>query len=185
MNDSTVTSELTEPYAKALMSIAKDSNLADQVGEEADRILELLGSSEELAQFLASPLINPEAKKGVLSQVTADQVSPFVSNFLMIVVDRGRIMYLADILRQYKTLLRELNQTVLADVTAAVDLTNEQREAIQNRVKEMTGAQQVDLSIQVDPALIGGLIIKVGSQVVDASLRGQIRRIGIELGTPV
>lgn len=185
MSDRAVTSELTDPYAKALMSIAQDSNLTDQVGEEADRILELLDSSKELTQFLASPIVSPESKKEVLRQVTADQVSPFVTNFLMIVVERGRIMYLDGILRQYKTLLRELNQTVLADVTAAVDLTDEQKEAIRQRVREMTGARQVDLSIQMDPALLGGLIIKVGSQVIDASLRGQIRRIGIELGAPV
>ncbi|MBD0267389.1 ATP synthase F1 subunit delta [Pseudanabaena sp. FACHB-2040] len=184
MNDSTITSEVSAPYAQALMSLAKDNNLTDQVGEESSRILELLGSSDELALFLSNPLVGSEAKKGVLSQITADQVSPFVANFLMLLVDRGRIGFLEGILRQYQALLRELNQTVLAEVTSAVELSDEQKEAIKQRVIQISQARQVDLSVQVDPSLLGGLIIKVGSQVIDASLRGQLRRIGMQLGAP-
>lgn len=184
MNDSTITSEITDPYAQALMGVAKDSNLADQIGEETNRILDLLDSSDELTQFLANPLVDPEAKKGALRQITADQVNPFVINFLMLLVDRGRIMYLGEILRQYQNLLRELNQTVLAEVTSAVELSDEQKEAIRQRVTEISGARQVDLSAQVDSNLLGGLVVKVGSQVIDASLRSQLRRIGMQLGAP-
>jgi F-type H+-transporting ATPase subunit delta len=183
VND-TITSEISAPYAQALMSIAKDNNLTEQVGEEVNSLLDLLDSSSELAQFLGNPLVDPEAKKGVLGQITADQVSPFLVNFLMILVDRGRIAFLGGVLRQYQALLRELNQTVLAEVISAVELSDEQKEAIKQRVVQISEARQVDLSIQVDPSLLGGLIIKVGSQVIDASLRGQLRRIGMQLGAP-
>jgi F-type H+-transporting ATPase subunit delta len=182
--DSTITLEVVAPYAQALMSIAKDSNVVEQIGEETRSLLELLESSEELRRFLTSPLIEPKAKKGALQQITADQVNPMVTNFLMILVDRNRVMYLGDVLRQYQVLLRELNQTVIAEVASAVELSEAQQEAIKQRVMQISGARQVDLAVQQDPSLLGGLIIKVGSQVIDASLRGQLRRIGMQLGAP-
>jgi F-type H+-transporting ATPase subunit delta len=87
------------------------------------------------------------------------------------------------VLSRYQALLRELNQTVLAEVTAAVELTADQQNALRDRVLAMTGARQVDLAITVDADLLGGVIIKVGSQIVDASLRGQLRRLGMQLGS--
>jgi F-type H+-transporting ATPase subunit delta len=125
--------------------------------------------------------VNSEAKKAVLKQIAEGKVSPFLLNFLMLLVDRNRIIFLAGILQQYQVLLRELNQTVLADVIAATDLTDAQKEAIKTRVANLTSARSVELSVQLDPTLIGGLVIKVGSQVIDASLRGQLRRIGMQL----
>lgn len=182
MNDS-MTAEITTPYAQALMAIAKDANATDQVGQEASDLLEVLNSSEELSGFLANPLVTAEPKKGVLRQIAEDKVSPFFLNFLLLLVDRGRVTLLQDILKQYQALLRELNQTVLANVTAAVELSDEQKTAIQNRVMDMTSARNVELSVEIDPSLLGGLIIEVGSQVIDASLRGQLRRIGLQLST--
>ena len=68
-------------------------------------------------------------------------------------------------------------------MVAAVELSEDQQHAIRDRVQAMTQANSVELSVQVDPSLLGGLIIKVGSQVIDASLRGQLRRIGMQLAT--
>ena len=102
-------------------------------------------------------------------------------NFLMILVDRNRVVYLEDVLSQYQVLLRALNRSVLADVITAVDLSEQQRSQIQDRVKGLTGANSVDLVVTIDPSLLGGVIVKVGSQVIDASLRTQLRRIGMQL----
>ncbi|MGB3311958.1 MAG: ATP synthase F1 subunit delta [Nodosilinea sp.] len=181
MNDTTLSSEIAGPYAKALMSVADDNSAVDQVGGEVANLLEVLASSDELIAFLSNPLMAPDSKKEVLRQVSEGNVSGFLLNFLMLLVDRGRIAFLQPVLQQYQTLLRERNQTVLADVTSAIELSDDQQNAIRDRVKAMTGANSVELSIQVDPSLIGGLVIKVGSQVIDASLRGQLRRIGMQL----
>lgn len=183
MNDTTLNSEIAAPYAKALMSVAADNNAVDQVGVEVADLLEVLDSSKELTGFLMSPLMSADAKKGVLRQVAEGKVSGFLLSFLLLLVDRSRVAFLKPILQQYQALLRERNNTVLADVTAAVELSDDQQNAIRDRVKSMTGANSVELSVTVDPSLIGGLIIKVGSQVIDASLRGQLRRIGMQLAT--
>ncbi|NJL48333.1 MAG: F0F1 ATP synthase subunit delta [Leptolyngbyaceae cyanobacterium SM2_5_2] len=177
-------SEITMPYAKALMDLAKAHGVADQVGAEVAELQAILASSEDLNQFLANPLIVPEAKKGVLRQIGEGKVTPFLLSVLLLLVDRNRIIFVDGILEQYQVLLRELNQTVLADVTAATELSEEQASAIRERVVGLTGARNVELSVRVDPSLLGGLIVKVGSQVIDASLRGQLRRIGIQLAAP-
>jgi F-type H+-transporting ATPase subunit delta len=78
--------------------------------------------------------------------------------------------------------LRQIQNTVLAEVTSAVELSDEQRDSIRQRVLAMTGASQVEFETRIDPDLIGGVIIKVGSQVIDASLRSQLRRITLRLG---
>jgi F-type H+-transporting ATPase subunit delta len=181
MKDGTTTSEVALPYAKALMDVAQANQVADQVGSEVADLLTLLESSDELRSFLANPLVDAEAKKAVLRQITEGQVNPFLLNFLMILVDRNRVVYLEDVLSQYQVLLRALNRSVLADVITAVDLSEQQRSQIQDRVKGLTGANSVDLVATIDPSLLGGVIVKVGSQVIDASLRTQLRRIGMQL----
>lgn len=183
MNDGGVTAEIAKPYAQALMNLALETNLTDQIGVEVSELLETLANSEDLTQFLANPLMQPEAKKTVLRQIAENRVNPFMLSFMLLLVDRGRVGFLAGILKQYQVLLRELNQTVLADVTSAVELSEEQKATIRERVIGFTGARNVELSTQVDASLLGGLVVKVGSQIIDASLRGQLRRIGMQLAT--
>jgi F-type H+-transporting ATPase subunit delta len=178
---SVVSAEILEPYAKALMSIARNQDLTTRFGDDANYLIGLLSESEELRQFLASPVIKAEPKKAVLRQITGEQVHQYMMSFLMLLVDRGRILFLADICKQYQALLRELNQTVLAEVVSAVELNEAQQDAVRQKVMELVNARQVELETKIDPDLIGGVIIKVGSQVVDASLRGQLRRIGLRL----
>lgn len=181
MRDSITASEVSEPYAQALMSLAKSNDLIDRFGEDVGFLRSLLAESEELQQVLANPLIKPDAKKGILRQLASEQVHPYTLNFLLLLVDRGRIPFLDSVCKQYQALLRELKQAVLAEVSAPVELTEAQKEAVRNKVKELTGAQQVDLETRINPDLIGGVLIKVGSQVYDTSLRGQLRRIGLKL----
>jgi F-type H+-transporting ATPase subunit delta len=181
MKGSLVSAEVLEPYAEALMSIAKSTDLIDRFGEDVSSLLNLLENSEDLQIFLESPVVKEEDKKAVLRQISGDQLHPYIMNFLMLLVDRRRIRFLQGILKQFQAQLRELKQTVVAEVISAVELTDAQRQSVSEKVKAMTSANQVELDTKIDPDLIGGVIIKVGSQVIDASLRGQLRRIGISL----
>ncbi|HEY9647038.1 MAG TPA: ATP synthase F1 subunit delta [Chroococcidiopsis sp.] len=183
MKDSLASSEICEPYAQALMSLAQANDLVDRVGEDVSYLLSLLAESDDLSAFLSSPLMRQDVKKGVLRQVVGEQVHPYVLSFLMLLVDRGRILFLDGVCRQFQAMLRTLRQTVLAEVITAVELTDEQQDAIRTRVKSMVSANQVDLDITLNPELIGGVIIKVGSQVIDLSITGQLRRIGLRLSS--
>jgi F-type H+-transporting ATPase subunit delta len=180
---SKVSTEVLQPYASALMSLAKSNNLSEEFGNDIRSLLSLLESSQELRQFLANPLIKPDAKKAVIQQIAGEEMNPLMRNFLRLLVDKGRILFLEGIGKQYLTKLRELNQTVLAEVTSAVPLSDAQLQTVREKVQAMTSARQVEIETKIDADLIGGVVIKVGSQVIDASLRGQLRRLGIRLSS--
>ncbi|MEG4344583.1 ATP synthase F1 subunit delta [Microcoleus sp. A003_D6] len=180
---SKVSTEVLQPYASALMSLAKSNNLSEQFGEDIRSLLNLLENSEELRLFLGSPLVKPQDKKAVIDRIAGDEMNPLMRNFLRLLVDKGRILFLEGIGKKYLTELRELNQTVLAEVTSAVPLSEAQQQTVREKVQAMTSARQVEIETKIDADLIGGVVIKVGSQVIDASLRGQLRRLGIRLNS--
>lgn len=181
MKGSLSSAEVYEPYAEALMAVAQEQNLTEKFGEDVASLLNLLQTSPELSAFITSPIVKGEDKKAVLKQISQG-IDPFITNFLMILVDRRRIVVLEGICQHFRTLVRKLNQIVLAEVTSAVELTDGQKQAVIDQVKSRTQAQDVELVTKIDPELIGGVIIKVGSQIIDASLRGQLRRLSISLG---
>jgi F-type H+-transporting ATPase subunit delta len=180
---SKVSTEVLQPYASALMSLAKSNNLSEQFGEDIRSLLNLLENSEELRLFLGSPLVKPQDKKAVIDRIAGSEMNPLMRNFLRLLVDKGRILFLEGIGKKYLTELRELNQTVLAEVTSAVPLSDAQQQTVREKVQAMTSARQVEIESKIDADLIGGVVIKVGSQVIDASLRGQLRRLGIRLNS--
>lgn len=183
MKGSLVAAEIYEPYAQALMGLAQSNELVDQFGHDVNQLLDLMNESQDFKQLLMNPLIKPEVKKGVIQQVIGEQVHPYIINFLMLLVDRRRIFYLEGICKQYQTLLRQLKRILLAEVTSATELTEEQKESVRQKIVAMSGGQQVELETRIDPNLIGGVVIKVGSQVFDASIQGQLRRIGLALSS--
>lgn len=172
---------VAEPYSEAMMAVAQSQNLTEKFGEDARGLIELVKSSPELQKFLGDPLVPGLKRKEVVRQIVGDQVHPLMMNFLMLLVDKKRILFLETICQGYLSRLRDLNQTVLAEVVSAVELSEEQKQSVRERVKSLSGAQEVELATKVDGDLIGGVIIKVGSQVFDASLRGQLRRISLLL----
>ena len=183
MSGTLVSSEIAEPYAQALMSLAQQDNLTEQFGNDCRELETLMEESTEFSDFVANPIIDAEDKKAVLHRVMGDNANPYFVNFLMLLVDKRRIVFLKDIVAQFSALLRKLNNIVLAEVISAQDLNDGQKQALVERVKNITEASDVELKITVDPELIGGVIIKVGSKVIDASVRGQLRRIGMSLGS--
>ncbi len=181
MKGSMFSSEIAEPYAQALMSLAQSQDITRSVGEDCRSILELLEESADLRSFISSPVMKDEDKRAVLNKLLGDDIHQYLRNFIMLLVDKRRIIFLEAICQQYLALLRKLTNTVLAEVTASTELSDGQRRDVIEKIKTLTGAESVELKTDNDPELIGGVIIKVGSQVFDASLRGQLRRISISL----
>jgi F-type H+-transporting ATPase subunit delta len=180
-DNASIGSSLVTPYAEAMMAVAQSQDLLDVFGDNCQAIRQLLQDSGELQQFLASPVVQMADKKAVLQRVLGDSIHPVMMKTINVLVDRNRINFLDGVCGQYQVLLRQLKGNVLAEVTTAIELTADQRNAIVDRVKSMTKANNVDISAKVDGAIIGGVIIKVGSQIIDSSLRTQLRRIGMSL----
>lgn len=179
MQNSAVTAEVVEPYAEALMSLAQEGNVIDSIGDDVRSLMNLFKDSPELSTFFASPTVKAEEKKAVIKSIAGEQINPFLLNFLLLLVDRRRITFAQGIFAKYLEILRQLNNIVLAEVTSAVRLYEGETERLTERVKTLTGATGVEIDTKIDPDIIGGVIIKIGSQVYDASLRGQLRRISL------
>jgi F-type H+-transporting ATPase subunit delta len=181
MTSQVAAAEVAQPYAQALLSIAQSKNLTEEFGTDARTFLGLLRADKQLHNFFSNPFIQSENKKALIKQILGEGSNPYLRNFLLVLVDKRRIAFLESIFEQYLALLRQLNQTVLAEVISAVPLTEAQQQAIIQKVIAISNARQVELETKVDSELIGGVIIKVGSQVIDASIRGQLRRLSLRL----
>jgi F-type H+-transporting ATPase subunit delta len=182
MSGALINSEIAEPYAQALMSVAEAHNLSEVFGKDCRNIENLLEESSEFRDFITNPIIKSDDKKSVIKKVLGRDANAYLMNFLMLLVDKRRIVFLPAIISQYLNLLRKLNQTVLAEVTSTKELSAKQTEEIVKKVKSMTKAKSVEIKTSIDADIIGGVIIRVGSQVIDASLRGQLRRLSLSLG---
>lgn len=182
MKGSAFGTEVAEPYAQALMAVAQSNNLTDRFGDDIRTLIDLIESSQDLSEFLANPVVKDPDKKAILRRI-ARESHPYLVNFLMLIVDKRRVIFLKKICEQYLELLRKLKNAVLAEVISATELNERQCQAVSDKVRALTGAQAVELKTKIDPDLIGGVIIKVGSQVYDASLRGQLRRISYSLSS--
>lgn len=185
MKSGSVSQAVVAPYAEALMSLAQEQNNLDAIAKDVRLIGNTLADSVELSQLFASPLIGANVKKGVIESVFGSQVNAVTKSFLLLLVDRKRIAFLGAIINEFKSLLRVIDQVALAEITTALQLSRSQEDSLRDRVKAMTKARSVELDITINPDLIGGVIIKVGSQVVDASIRGQLRRLKSSLAAGV
>jgi len=172
---------ITSPWAEAFLQVSEAKGDTDAVIDQTKAVLALWEQSPELRAAMASPVLEVAAKKSALVSLFKEDLSPSFLNLLKLLADRQRIGYLDAVLERVLELYREQNGIALATVTSATPLSEEQQALITEKVKTVAGTDKVEVNLLVDSALIGGFVLSVGSQVIDASLAGQVRRLGLEL----
>ncbi len=172
---------ITTPYAEAFLQVASARDEVDQIVEQAKEVLTLWNECPELSDAMASPVLEVEAKKNALEKIFANKVTPSFLNLLKLLADRQRIGFLDAVLERLLELYREQRNIALATVTSASALDNAQQDDLLKKVQLIAGTDNLELNLKVDPDLIGGFIVSVGSKVIDASLAGQVRRLGLSL----
>jgi F-type H+-transporting ATPase subunit delta len=172
---------VTTPYADAFLQVCKASGELDTAIAQCKDLLSIWHSSKEFRDAMGSPVLEVEAKKAALIRMFGEQLCPSFLNLLKLLADRQRIAILDAVLQRMIELYREQNNISLATVTSASPLSDEQREQLAARARVVAGTDKVEIEEKLDPSLIGGFILKVGSQVIDASLAGQVRRLGLSL----
>jgi F-type H+-transporting ATPase subunit delta len=172
---------ISTPYAEALLQVLDQRQETDQVAKEAKDLLEIWHSSSDLRAAFVSPVIEPEGKKKVLVTLFEKNVTPTLLTLLKVLADRQRISILDAVLDRFLALYREKRGISLARITSATPLSDQQQQALHTKVLAVAGTDKVEFDLHIDPALIGGFVVSVGSQVIDASLAGQVRRLGLTL----
>lgn len=172
--------KVAKRYAEALIGLAREQG-PDYVGiyaRELKGVAGLLKGHDELRRFLLNPAFEPEERQGVLREVVRPiGLSRDVINFMNLLIDKNRLSSFYDIVQVYGELADEEQQVVRARVVTARELSPAQVDAIRARLSEMTG-KGVVADAEVDPALIGGVVVKIGSLVLDGSVRRALEELG-------
>ncbi len=175
--DSTV-SGVAGRYARALFELALDAKSVDAVKADIEKFAAMMAESADLNRLVRSPVFGAEERSRALAAVLAKaEIGGLASNFLMFVTANRRLFSIGEMIRDFRKLVARWKGEVTAEVTAAEKLSDAHLEAIKSALKSITGEKSVDLHVKIDPAIIGGLTVKLGSRMVDTSLRTKLNAI--------
>jgi F-type H+-transporting ATPase subunit delta len=161
-------------YAEALFECVQQASFeqwADDLALAVD-----LTSSAEAEHFLDNPALPVRERQAVVDRVLADRVAEPVRRLVDLLVERGRVDQLADVAAEYRRLLNREQGNVTAVAKTALPLTDDETAALRRKLADMTG-RTVDLAVELDESLIGGLTVRVGDTLYDASVRGRLERL--------
>ena len=179
---SIVVSKVAEPYAEALLDLAKSNDALKETTNDMNIVSQFLANSNDLKKFLANPLITRDAKKNVVKDILGEQIDPNTLKFIMLLVDRNRIAFLDGVAQKFLELSYKQESIEVAKVISSVQLSAQQQKNLAEKLKGITGAKQIKLALKVDPQLIGGFTVEIGSKFIDTSIKGQLRQISSLLG---
>jgi F-type H+-transporting ATPase subunit delta len=169
--------EIAEVYSRALFEAATDDDVLDDVHEQLNEFADALEAEDngDLRLFFFSPYFSSEEKKDGVAKVVSGADERFL-NFLELLAERHRLPVLPRIRREFNSLWREEKQLLPVSVTSAVELDDKLVKGIGDRIQEQTG-QEVELTSEVDPEVLGGLVVRVGNLVMDATVRNRLEQI--------
>lgn len=168
---------LARRYARALLGIGQEERQVRRVLAEADRFALLLSEVPALREALEASHINSRDKMAVLdATVSGEDFLPVTSNFLRLLIDKGRMNAFSQILSELRRLVEELEGIERVEVVSAAPLPGTQRDFLKNVLERQTG-KRIELEETLDPAVLGGMVVKVGSTIYDGSVRTQLSRI--------
>ena len=166
--------EIAEVYARSLFEVAMEHDQLDEIHEELGEFADVLSKDRQLQVFFFSPYFSSVEKKDGVTKVIEGGNEYFV-RFLQLLAEKHRLPVLFRIRREFDDLWRKEQHLLEVSVTSAVELDEETVKGIGQKIEEQTG-QHVELSSTVDPDLIGGIVIRVGNKVLDASIRNRLER---------
>jgi F-type H+-transporting ATPase subunit delta len=166
-------------YARALFDAAKDRGRVEPVHGQLAQVVEAEAEVPELRELLRNPQLDPNARARAIEDVLegGDEI---LRNFLLLLADKGRSGQLEEIAREFERLVAEEEGIVRAELTTAVELSDEEARELLKQVEQASG-RKVEATREVDPELIGGIVLQVGSHRLDASVRGRLERLRREL----
>jgi F-type H+-transporting ATPase subunit delta len=167
--------EIARVYARSLFEVAQERELLDIIRDQLRQFADALNENRELATFFFSPYFSSEEKKDALKR-TIEGADPIFMSFLELLIDEHRMPAIFRIRDRYEVLWEEANRLLPVDVTSAIELDEQTVGAIGERIREQTG-QKVELSSRVDSAILGGIVLRVGNSILDASIRNRLNQL--------
>lgn len=164
-------------YATALFELARDERAVDQIKTDLDAFSRLLDESSDLERLVRSPVFTADEQAKALNAVLAKAgITGITANFLGVLTANRRLFAVRDVIRAFNVLVARFKGEVVAEAVVAEPLSERNLDALKTALKAVTG-KDVALDVKVDPAIIGGLVVKLGSRMVDSSLRTKLNSI--------
>ena len=167
--------EIAAVYARSLFEVAQEHNKLDTVRDELGAFADAVDANRELQTFFFSPYFSTAEKKDGLDRAVSG-ADPIVVNFLKLLIENHRTPAIFRVRRELDRLWREENKLLPVQVTSAVELDQATVSQIGDRIAQQTG-QKIDLSASVEPDIIGGIIVRVGNSILDASIRNRLEQL--------
>jgi F-type H+-transporting ATPase subunit delta len=165
-------------YAQALFALGQESGTTESTAAGLAAFAELVRSSADLQRFVKSPVFSAEEQVKALDALLAMAgIGGIAAKFIKLVAAKRRLFAIFDMIRDFNLLNNARKGITRADVTVADTLKPEHIEALRNALTDISGGGEVDIAVKVDPAIIGGLIVKLGSRMVDSSLKTKLNSI--------
>lgn len=164
-------------YAKSLLDLSKEQNAVEEVKNDMVFFEQVVDGNSELEAILKNPIVPLDKKQGILQGIFGGKVNAITENFLKLIVNKGRAAILFDTAKQFVQQYNAIKGIVTAEVTSASELTGANRAEIMDLVKKELGANEVVVKEKIDPALIGGFILKVGDRQFDASIASSLTKL--------
>lgn len=168
-------------YARALFEAADEADRVDAVASDLAAIAGAMDEVPELRAFLRNPQIDPAGKAEVLEQLTRE-ADELVGNFVRLVAEKGRAGELPEISAELDALVAQAQNRLTVELTTAHELSNAEAKSIVQQIEQASG-RTVEATRSVDPSLIGGIVLRIGSHLADGSVRGRLERLRHELAT--
>lgn len=172
---------ISKTYGEALFDLCLENQSLDTIEAEIRAVKEAFAQNAELYKFLNHPKITKEDKVAFIEKVLKGRASDDVTGFLVIIVEKGRYNDIDGIFDYFLAKVREYKKIGVAKVTSAVDLNDEQKKKLEDKLLATTEYVAFDIDYQVDASLIGGFIIRIGDRVVDSSIRTKLRNLSKDL----
>lgn len=173
--DDLTVSGMTGRYARALFELALDTKSVDAVRSDLEKFDALLSESADLHRLVRSPVFGVEEQAKALSAVLDRAgIGGLAAKFLMLITANRRLFAVRNMIRDFRKLTARWKGEVSAEVTVAEKLSDARLEELKNTLKSITGEKAIDLNVKIDPSIIGGLMVKLGSRMVDSSLRTKL-----------
>lgn len=164
-------------YATALFELARDEKSIDAIKADLDKFDAMLADSGDLKRLVRSPVFSAEVQMKALDAVLAKAgISGTSAKFLRVLTANRRLFAVSDVIRAFRALVANFKGEATAEVTVAEQLNDKNLDALKSALKSVTG-KDVALNVKVDPSIIGGLVVKLGSRMVDSSLRTKLNSI--------
>jgi F-type H+-transporting ATPase subunit delta len=177
-NEETIVSGMAGRYASALFALAQEQNAVDQVAADLQTFDRLVAESDDLQRLVRSPAFTAQEQSRALAAVLERAgVSGLAANFLKLVAAKRRLFAVRDMIRDFNALVDDARGVKRAEITVAEQLADSHLDALREALREVSGGKSVDLAVKIDPSIIGGLVVRIGSRMVDSSLRTKLNSI--------